>query len=71
MIIDALFFSVPGVLFCARERLDLWRYQIPNANNIGNLLAVGGVPGSIQAKNEASDHKPTPGDMRYAAALSG
>jgi hypothetical protein len=50
---DALFFG-------ARGPLDLWRYQIPNANNVSNLLAIGGVPGSIQAKNEASDHKPTP-----------
>jgi hypothetical protein len=68
MIIDALFFSARGPLFCARERPDLWRYQIPNSNNIGNLLAVGSVPGSIQAKNEASDHKPTPGKMLYAVA---
>src|SRR5438874_11308157 len=53
MIIDALFFSTGG---CRDRRC----YQISNANNIGDLLAVGGVPGAIQAKNQAFEHEPGP-----------
>lgn len=47
---------IDALLISAGRRLDLWGDQIANPDDIGDLLAVGGVPGSIEAKDEASDH---------------